>query len=135
MKDTDLVAQVGASLDVPGLAPNADGACAIRLADGLELDIQVLAACEELRLTLPLGQPDPAHLTHVLTEALLANSLVASSSPHHLAWDSRTQRLVLCQSLRFDQVSPSLLKQDLDEFIAACRTLRLQLQQDGLLQP
>lgn len=135
MNTPDLLSLLADGLGLQRLDLNPDGACAVRLQDGIDLDIQVLEHCEEVRLTLPVGEPDPGRCHEVLAEALLANALLASMSSRHLAWEGSSQRLVLCQTLRFDQVSPSLLRQDLDEFTAACRALRRQLQQDGVFQP
>lgn len=129
------LAALARHLGVPRLSPNAEGACAVILEDGLTLDLQILQACDELRLTLPLGQPDPARRDALLAEALLANTLLASHSSRHLAWEPETGQLVMCQTLDLEPVVPAALERDVDDFITAGRTLRQQLQQAGVFQP
>ncbi len=134
MNPDELLAALARHLGLPRLTLNADGACAVRLADGLDLDLQVLTVAEEMRWTLPLGQPDPAHMASLLAQGLLANTTLASTTPRHLAWEAASQRVVLCQTQSLPSMSPDTLGQDLDTFVAACRSLRAELQRDGVFQ-
>ncbi len=118
-------------LGLPQLMLNADGACAVRLSDGLLLDVQILAACEEVRWTLPLGQPDPAHLAAVLAEALAANHLMGRKVPRHFAFETERGSLVLCETLRLEQLSCTSLRDDLDHFLEACRQTRQEVHRAG----
>ncbi len=134
MNPDALLAAIAHHLGLPRLTLNADGACAVRLTDGLDLDMQVLPIAEEVRWTLPLGQPDPAHVASLLAQSLLANTTLASTTPRHLAWEAASQRIVLCQTQPLSALTPDTLGQDLDAFLAACRAVRAQLQQDGIFQ-
>ncbi len=130
MNPVEFLACVARHLGLPRLSLNGDGACVVRLADGLDLDIQLLPVSEEMRWTLPLGQPDPAQVVPLLLECLLANTALASTTPRHLAWESGSEHVVLCQTQPLCQASPDTVGQELDAFIAACRAIRAQLQQD-----
>ncbi len=134
MTSDELMVAVARHLGLPRLSLNADGACAVRLSDGMDLDIQVLPVCEEVRWTLPLGHPHPTQVIPLMLESLLANTTLASTTPRHLAWEAASQRIVLCQTQPLSALSPDTLGQDLDAFLAACRAVRAQLQQDGIFQ-
>ncbi len=134
MNPDELLAAIARHLGLPRLTLNADGACAVRLTDGLDLDLQVLPIAEEVRWTLPLGQPDPAHVASLLAQSLLANTTLASTTPRHLAWEAASQRIVLCQTQPLSALTPDTLGQDLDAFLAACRSLIEELQPDGVFQ-
>ncbi len=134
MTPDELLTLLARHLGVPRLAVNEDGACAVRMPDGVDLDLQVLPAVEEVRWTLPLGRPDPAQAVRLLLEGLVANTTLAGTTSRQLAWEMPTERIVLCQTLRFDEISPGTLGPDLDAFVATCRSLREQLQQEGVFQ-
>lgn len=134
MNPDEFLAALARHLGLPRLGFNEDGACAIRLKDGVDLDIQVLPVCEEMRWTMPLGRPDPAHLVALMMECLLTNTTLASTTHRHLAWEVGSERVVLCQTQLLATMSPDTAGEDLDAFIAVCRTLRMQLRQDGIFQ-
>lgn len=129
-----LLSMLASHLGLPRLFFNEDGACAVRLADKVDLNMQVLPSAEEVRWTLPLGQPDPAHVVPLLLEGLVANTTLAGTTSRHLSWEMPTERIVLCQTLRFDEISPATLGPDLDAFIATCRSLIEELQRNGVFQ-
>jgi hypothetical protein len=122
-------------LGLPELMLNEDGACAVRLVDGLLLDVQVLAVCEEVRWTLPLGRPDPAHLAAVLAEALAANHLMGRKVPRHFAFETERETLVLCETLPLSGLTSEALQQDLDHFLEAGRQTRQQVHEAGRIFP
>ncbi len=134
MTSDELMVAVARHLGLPRLSLNADGACAVRLSDGMDLDIQVLPVCEEVRWTLPLGHPHPTQVIPLMLESLLANTTLASTTQRHLAWEAGSERIVLCQTQHLASVSPDTVGEELDSFIAACRTIRTQLKQDGVFQ-
>lgn len=132
MRDSEILSTLAPLLGLSNLALNADNACAVLLLDGLDLDIQVLDACGELRLTLPLGEPALHARDATLAEALLANALLASASDRHLAWEADNERLVMCQTLRFESLAPDALRDAVNEFIETSRALRQDLQRSGM---
>ncbi len=135
MNQTDLLDLIAEDLGSSRLTLNAEGACTVWLDHEVDLDIQVLEPCDEVRFALPLGRPVAAHRGPVMAEALAANALLATTSPHHLAWEAATERLVLCTTLRLDHVARATLAGDLDTFIHTSSALRAQLQQAGVVSP
>ncbi len=135
MTESHLFSLLSACLKQAGLRPNDEGACAVLMDDGMDLDIQVTGLTEELRLTLPLGQAAAGDRRSVLLQALMSNSLLANTSNRHLAWESSRGRLVMCHTLRFDQIEAANFCQHLEEFSTACRALRQQLAHAGIFQP
>jgi hypothetical protein len=117
------------------LALNEQGACAVRLANGLTLDVQVLQACDEVRWTLPLGHPEPARMATVLAEALVGNHLLARQTCRHVALEAERNLLVLCETWRLDQLTPGFLGEHLEQFVAACEQTRERVHESGALSP
>lgn len=130
----EILSLLAAHLHVPRLSLNTDDACAVRLADGRDLDIQVSDNRDTLWLTLPLGSPEPARRDALLAEALLSNTVLATTSSRHLAWEQQTQRLVFCITLRFDEVLAAGFEQAIQNYLVTGQDLRKEMQRAGVLR-
>lgn len=129
MTSDHVLALLAAGLGLPGLTLDAQRAATLAYSDGMVLDIQLLDACEELRLTLTLGKLDAAGRHAALLDALATNFALACASPLHLAWEAEQQHLVLSQTLRFDQLEAAGVAERLQHLLTAARNMREQLQQ------
>lgn len=134
MSACEILSLLAAHLGVPRLPVNTEGACAVRLADGRDLDIQVSDTRDTLWLTLPLGSPEPARRDALLAEALLSNTVLATTSSRHLAWEQQTQRLVFCMTLRFDEVLAAGFEQDFQDYLRTGQDLREEMRRAGVLR-
>ncbi len=85
MNVPEVLAAMARHFNLPELTLNPDGVSAVLLPPGVDLHIEVLPGCDEMRWTMPLGQPDLACRALVMTEALLANAVLASFTHRHFA--------------------------------------------------
>ncbi len=133
MNTARLLAELSASLDVPSLQLDMDGACAMRFDDGLQVDLRFIESEDLLCLCAPLGMVLVARKTTLMTSMLLANLTLGENGKPCLALEPGTGRVALSHTIAAPHASGVELASLLGHFASACRQTRDTFLQDGLI--
>lgn len=133
MTPADLLFDLARHLGIapPGL--DAHGACALRFADDLTLELQFAPAQGELRLAASLGEADADELQGILIGALLANLAQSELGRPHFGYHPQARALALCLVLPIDTLDAAALAAALDRLADAGRVARGQLAGERLV--
>lgn len=100
-----LLEELGKVMQIKDLHPDRNHSCKIRLANGLEIQIEMDSMGHELIIGCELGHlPQGRYRENIFKEALKANGLPA---PRHgtLAYSNKSENLVLFESLPLKELT------------------------------